>query len=363
MIQYLELLQTIKEKGVKKDPARNGMPSTIGIHGYMLRMDLTTGFPLLTTKKMYWKGVVTEFVWFMKGLTNIKFLVDNGCNIWNADCYKWFKKHNPNHELSNIEKLDNETNENYIERCISIFGDKIKNNNDFAKQHGDLGRVYAAQWREWKGIKLNAGGQYEEVYYDQVADLLVGLKNNPMSRYHIISGWNPSELHMMALPPCHLLYQFHCRPMTYVQRIGFWCTKNKLDIDNTKRDGITIEFLDNENIPKYYLDLTMYQRSNDVFLGNPFNFASMALMVETFAKMTNMVAGDSIWMGGDVHVYENHLEQIDIQLSRKPKKLPKLIISDEVCNIKDPQDLNINYFNIVDYEYHSRIQAKLSVGL
>jgi thymidylate synthase len=345
MIQYLELLRHIKNNGTIKQSARKGMPNTIGVHGHMFRADLSDGFPLLTTKKMYFKGILTELLWFMSGNTNIKPLVDNNCNIWTPDCYKWFKKNNPNHGLANIQKIDGETDEEYDNRALKLFSDTIKENPMFAEEHGDLGRVYGAQWRKWRGLEMGSGGQMVEVYYDQVKELIHGLKNSPYSRYHIISGWNPTDLKHMALPPCHLLYQFHCKEANDIQRTK-WLTKNK----------------NNNNIPIYVLDLTMYQRSADSFLGVPFNIASMATMLEILAKMTNMIAGEIVWIGGDVHVYENHIEQINTQLERKPFNLPQIIISDEVSSIDDPINVKPEHIQLVNYKSHNKIVGKLSVG-
>ena len=353
MKQYLDLLTTIKEKGVEKSSARNGMPNTIGVHGHLMRMDLTEGFPLLTTKKMYWKGIVTELLWFMNGGTNIKYLVDNGCNIWTADCYRWFKQHNPNHVLANIKGIEGESESEYNKRCVKEFGHFIKTDEQFAADYGNLGRVNGAQWRDWRGTRIGSGGQLEEVVYDQVGSLIKGLRDKPMSRYHIISGWNPTELSKMALPPCHLLYQFHCRPMNKTQQAD-WAFKNYGKDWKKNKDVV---------IPELFLDLTMYQRSCDTFLGVPFNIASMSLMVEILAKMTGMVAGDSVWMGGDTHVYTTHLEQMDEQISREPMKLPKMKISDEVSNMKDPSHLKVEHFELVDYKSHPSIKADLSVGL
>ncbi len=303
--QYQELLFNIIENGSIKD-TRNG--KTRSIFGKQIRHKMSEGFPLLTTKKMYWKGIVTELLWFLRGDTNIKYLVDNDCHIWDGDAYK---KYHSTWEMDTWGVLDPLSKEQFI--------DKIKTDYEFAKQWGELGPVYGRQWRNWDAI-FDGG-------VDQIANLINDLKTNPDSRRLIVSSWNVAELDQMTLPPCH--YGFQC----YV------------------REG-------------KYLSLMWNQRSVDTFLGLPFNIASYGLLLEILAKMTNMIPDELIGNLGDVHLYEEHLPQAREQILRQPYRLPKLEINDQYwvndCGL-DTHILSvlIEDFQIKDYTSHSTIKAPL----
>ena len=370
MKQYHNILETILKHGVEKESGRPGMPNTIAIHGHMERIDLMDGFPLLTTKKMGVKSILHELKWFLSGDTNVKYLIDNKVNIWNKDCFKWFMRNNPEHPMAQFEgEVDGED----YTRALNEFVDKLKSDDEFCAEHGDLGRVYGAQWRKWRGGKKIEFESSDDVlavtYHDQVADLVKGLRTNPYSRYHIISGWNPAEKANMALPPCHLLYQFHCRPLTIEQRFDVWSNEIATSAHyfqnyrDTHSEADQIAYLDDAKIPKYALDLTMFQRSCDTFLGVPYNIASCGAFIMILAKMTNMAPGHLVWMGGDVHVYDTHREQIQEQLSRECRPLPRLIIPDEVADLEDPKDLDVSKFELVDYDPHPPIKGILSAGV
>src|ERR1035437_2356819 len=325
MKQYLELLDKILAEGVEKESARLNMPNTIGISNGIIRMDLSEGFPLLTTKKMHWKGIVHELLWFLRGETNIKYLVDNGVSIWSPDAYRWYlnyaaKNTNENTGQNSIMFKNEDGSFRVYSQEEFINNIKLNNLGSFEYEPGlyyklgDLGKVYGYQWRNQNGV-------------DQVAKVLKSLKETPYSRYHIINGWNAKNFPEMALPPCHLLYQFICRPKTIGDSINVegkiegkkyvMCGANMVKEICLNRAGKTV----------FVLDLNMYQRSCDTALGNPYNIASMSLLLKLFAKTCNMEEGIATWIGGDTHLYVNHIENAKMQAKRIPSKLPTLNIT------------------------------------
>jgi thymidylate synthase len=360
MKQYLDLLQNILDNGVEKESGRANMPNTIGVSHAVIQMDLQKGFPLLTTKKMYLKGIIHELLWFLRGETNIKYLVDNNVNIWNGDAYRWY--------LKRWGKADGAyTMEEFIEKIkegqLTLYTKKgdwtnpeVLKNTWESYRLGDLGKVYGYQWRNQNGV-------------DQVRDVIEGLKSNPYSRYHIIDGWNKADFKEMALPPCHLLYQFIVRPLNLKER-SIIAVSNHYEISQSiklstgiDQDAELHKQLDDLKIPRFYLDLNMYQRSCDTFLGVPFNIASMSTLLLIFAKTSNMVPGISTWIGGDTHLYVDHLPQVKEQLSRVPKKLPQLYIKKELNNLDDILALIIDDFELSNYESYDSIKAELFTGL
>jgi thymidylate synthase len=304
--QYQDLLQTILDYGVeKKDRTGTGTKS---IFGYTIRHNMQDGFPVLTTKKMAWKTMVTELLWFLRGDTNIKFLVDNGCHIWDGDAYK-------NYQLLMIG--------NEPEKILSMadFIDKIKNDDKFAKKWGELGPVYGKQWRRW-------GIEWEDtesiIYIDQIQNLINDLKTNPNSRRLMVNAWNVGELDQMTLPPCH--YGFQC----YV------------------REG-------------KYLSLMWNQRSVDTFLGLPFNIASYGLLLTILAKEVNMIPDQLIGNLGDTHLYLNHIEQAKEQIGREPFELPTLNQFPTYEGSRPSiESYVIGDFTLKDYQSHPSIKAPLS---
>jgi len=362
MKQYLELLDKILTEGVEKESGRPNMPNTIGISNATIRMDLGEGFPLLTTKKMFLKGIIHELLWFLRGDTNIKYLVDNGVNIWSSDAYRWYltyAKDNGGLEQNCI--LRNNENGTYSMYTYDEFIEVIKNTPEdklpiykftemYIKKHngikeyrlGDLGKVYGYQWRNQNGV-------------DQIKDVIEGLKNNPYSRYHIIDSWNKVDFPEMALPPCHLLYQFIVRPMSFEER------KNL--IPENIPNFLSHEDLDCYNIPKYFLDLNMYQRSCDIFLGVPFNLASMSLLLIIIAKVSNMAPGIAYWIGGDTHLYLDHIPMAQEQLKRTPNRLPYLTITKELKSLDDILELTIDDFVLSNYKSDKSIKAELFTGI
>lgn len=305
MKQYLELLTDIKENGAKKSD-RTGV-GTISVFGRQLRFDLSEGFPLLTTKKVFLRGIIHELIWFLQGSTNIKYLVDNNVHIWDDWPYK--------HYLMEHGKKVPDTNSDEWKKGMGDFVDNIKSDSRFAKKWGELGPVYGYQWRNWP----TPDGRH----IDQVKNVIETIKNNPDSRRIIISAWNVADIDEMTkagLPPCHLLFQFYV-------------------VDGK-------------------LSCQMYQRSADTFLGVPFNIASYSLLTMMLAQVTGLKPGDFVHTFGDTHLYLNHLEQVDEQLSRKPKKLPTMKINPDVKNI---DDFKFEDFELVGYDPHPAIYAPIAV--
>lgn len=346
MKEYLDVLQKILDEGVEKESGRANMPNTIGISKADISMDLSQGFPLLTTKRMFWKGVVHELLWFLRGETNIKSLVDNKVNIWNGDAYRWYLKWWDESGQHQGELHKFETQEEFIEQIKNepITYHHANKNGVTTYTLGDLGKVYGYQWRNQNGV-------------DQIAQIIDGLKSNPYSRYHILDGWNKADFPEMALPPCHLLYQFIVRPMTESERRE-WA---QWEFDNLKEWSVAE--MDRHGVPKFHLDLNMYQRSCDTFLGVPFNIASMSLLLLIIAKVSNMEVGVANWIGGDTHLYISHLDAVKEQLSREPLELPFMFIQKELNSLEDICALTIDDFQLNDYEPLESIKAELFTGL
>jgi len=375
MQQYLELLKTIKEKGTYKNAARENMPGTTSLFGYQFRHNLRDGFPLLTTKKLSFKNIVTELLWFLRGDTNIKFLIYNGCNIWNEDAYRFYLKKLKESELNGVI-LEPYSLEEFIDSVRSGNFNLDRRIEDKRYVLGDCGEQYGKLWRYWPKVDHESfvnsdnsddplfGGHgmfYREEKIDQIEELINGLKNNPESRRHIITAWNPATLDDMALNACHCLVQFNCRPLTYAERVKYYLD-NYYSISEFKD-----KFLEDNNIPKYYLDCQMYQRSADVFLGVPYNIASYALLTHILARICNMIPGDYIHTFGDVHIYDNHMNAVNEQLSRQPSSLPKLNIREKLVSLDDFTKISPYFykedFQLENYNPQSTIKAKLSTGL
>ena len=361
--QYQELLSAILKHGVeKKDRTGTGTKS---IFGYTFRHNMAWGFPLLTTKKMAWKTIVTELLWFLRGDTNIKYLVDNNCHIWDGDAYKRYSI------IAGMStQVESLTQEEFI--------NKIKTDDEFAKQWGELGPIYGKQWRNWvrkttRDEKIVEPGVYE-TSIDQIANLINDLKTNPDSRRLMVNAWNVGELDQMTLPPCHYGFQVYTRELSRVERVDDYNSKfeNKIEVPFIKVNlGDAIEntidtSLTQANIPTRAISLMWNQRSVDTFLGLPFNIASYGLLLEIIAKAVNMVPDELIGNLGDTHIYLNHIEQAKEQIGREPMKLPKLIIDkfDEnnhyIGDMDDISEYNINQFKLENYQSHSTIKAPLS---
>jgi thymidylate synthase len=334
--QYITLLNEILEDGVVKGD-RTGT-GTRSLFGKQIRHNMKDGFPLLTTKRMAVKTMMTELKWFLKGDTNIKYLVDNGCNVWNGDAYKNYEKYG----MANLFG-ENLTMDEFIEQ--------IKTDDEFAKKWGDLGRIYGAQWREWIGFE-QFDNHAETIYVDQIANLIRNIKENPDSRRLMVTAWNPSELHQVVLPPCHYGFQMYTRELSFHERWSLYSDKpydgNGLGMVNA------LDFMDDEGIPTRSISLMWNQRSVDTFLGLPFNISSYAALLCLIAEEVGMVAGELVGNLGDTHLYSNHLEQAKEQVSREIYDLPTVEFSN--INILDGE---FDY-EVKDYKYHPSIKAPLS---
>lgn len=363
---YLELLEEILRFGVeKKDRTGTGTKS---VFGRQLRHKMKTGFPLLTTKKMAFKTMVTELLWFLRGDTNIKFLVDNDCHIWDGDAYK-------NWVLKNSEPDQYWlTKEQFIER--------IKTDDEFAKEWGELGPIYGKQWRSWtkKKMYLSTDGSYENIYdeadqtvIDQISILINDLKTNPDSRRLMVNAWNVGELDQMVLPPCHYGFQVYTRELSARERTALYSNGSARLYDSIKEENYkTVDaddtmhtVCDEFNVPRRAISLMWNQRSVDTFLGLPFNIASYGLLLELIAKAVNMVPDELIGNLGDVHLYSNHLAQAKAQISRDPYSLPTLKIRENIPEHGnediDPIPWYSNSdFTLENYQSHPAIKAPLS---
>ncbi len=311
---YLHLCKDVLENGTEKmDRTKTG---TISLFGKQIRFDLRDGFPLLTTKRVSFHLIATELLWFLKGDTNIRYLLQHNNNIWNEWAFKkWVESDEYDgpdmRDFGLRSQKDPEFKKVYDEQ-MEIFKKKVLEDDDFAKKYGDLGFVYGKQWRHWKTSTNDT--------IDQISDVIQMIKTNPNSRRLIVSAWNPEDIPNMALPPCHTLFQFY--------------------------------------VAEGRLSCQLYQRSADLFLGVPFNIASYALLTHLIAKECNLEVGEFVHTFGDVHIYANHIDQIKLQLSRDVKKPPTLLIKTEKESIFDYE---IEDFEIIGYDPHPAIKAPVAV--
>jgi thymidylate synthase len=344
--QYIDFLKYILENGeLKEDRTGTG---TISIFDYSMTFDMSEGFPLLTSKKVFTKAVIHELIWFLRGDTNIKYLVDNGVNIWNGDAFK------------NYMKNSSEFKGDWPDTMID-FIDRVKSDDEFAKKWGDLGPVYGKQWRNWKGYKKvvngwehNSPSSWKDVpQVDQIADLIRDLKNNPDSRRLMVSAWNPGELDKMVLPPCHYGFQCYTNKMTHDERRKWWCSSINKSLIYSQ--DMTADMLDDREVPRRKLSLKWNQRSVDSFLGLPFNIASYGILLHLLAREVNMVPNQLKFSGGDCHIYTNHVDQVKQQLTRETFGLCKI----ELNNISI-DNLYFDNIKIINYESSGVIKAPLS---
>jgi len=301
MKPYLDLLRHVKENGIRKED-RTGT-GTCSVFGYQMRFDLADGFPLATTKRVWFKGLAQEMLWFLSGVTNIKPLVDAGISIWTD----WPMKRYYEHEAVQLPSSDTEA----YGAFKRAFEDRIRSEAAFAERWGDLGPVYGRQWRAWQGPEGNI---------DQIAQVLDGLRKNPDSRRHIVNAWNVADLRRMALPPCHMFFQFY--------------------------------------VAEGRLSCQLYVRSNDLFLGAPFNIAQYALLVHMMAQQLDLAPGTFVYTIGDAHIYLNHLDQVDEQLARAPYPLPELRLKRKPDSLFD---YRYEDFELLNYRYHPSIKAPVAV--
>jgi thymidylate synthase len=401
--QYTDLLQDILDNGTRKmDRTGTG---TISVFGRQIRHKMSEGFPVLTTKKMAWKTMVTELIWFLRGDTNIKFLVDNNCHIWDGDAYqafeKWYNEHSGKEGYTG-----------YYVPTKEEFIRLIKTDDEFAKKWGQLGPVYGKQWRSWgtgENVTIGHNGLHTlvgEKVIDQIANLINDLKTNPDSRRLMVNAWNVGELDSMVLPPCHYGFQVYTRELSLKER------RKLTNYDSEFVSPMTVESWDRNNIPTRAISLMWNQRSVDTFLGLPFNIASYGLLLEIIAKEVNMVPDELIGNLGDTHLYLNHIDQAKEQIgrelttaernewfqinlngnnprmksdwkdfeldqqnvptrTREPYPLPKLILDDWYSTQGDPsntpkdiseflKNIHVSHIRIENYQSHPSIKAPLS---
>ena len=348
--KYQDLLQDILDNGVDKSD-RTGT-GTLSVFGRQIRHKMSQGFPLLTTKKMAWKTMVTELIWFLSGSTNIKYLVENNCHIWNGDALKNYEKHNGEIDWGPFITKE------------EAFIEMIRTNDEFAKKWGELGPIYGKQWRKWElpnySIEHVEYGEDNNFYVDQIQNLIDELKTNPDSRRLMVSAWNVGELDKMVLPPCHYGFQIYTRKLTGEERWDLLKKKVGEDKFQLMVDDIVpfggglSEELQAYNIPKRAISLMWNQRSVDTFLGLPFNIASYGLLLMMIADEVGMVPDELIGNLGDTHIYLNHIEQVKEQIGREPMDLPTVHVRDGIfCS-------SVNDVILENYNSHPSIKAPLS---
>jgi len=376
--QYKELLDHIIHFGVdKKDRTGTGTKS---IFGWQIRHNMKEGFPLLTTKKMAWKVMVTELLWFLRGDTNIKYLVDNDCHIWDGDAWANYSKQVIANNLHLIPAIG-------LPKTKEEFINKIKTSDEFANRWGKLGPIYGRQWRSWtkpwweeSELSIASGGVQGGTYYkpkqiDQIANLISELKTNPDSRRLMVSAWNVGELDQMVLPPCHYGFQVYTRELSREERSDYYykngnsegIVEGSLDRPTFEENDVAHKWYDHRNVPTRAISLMWNQRSVDTFLGLPFNIASYGLLLEIIAKQVNMIPDELIGNLGDVHLYNNHIEQAKEQITRTPFELPKLVhmktdsFYESLSNDSTLyHHLDVGDFIIENYKSHLAIKAPLS---
>ena len=359
--QYQDLLQSILDYGVKKQD-RTGT-GTKSIFGYTIRHKMSDGFPLLTTKKMAWKTMVTELLWFLRGDTNIKYLVDNGCHIWDGDAYQaYIKRYNKGEYVGKTKLLENSKKNRTLTEPFTIeeFIDKIKTDDEFAKKWGELGPIYGKQWRSWNTKQFeslndgNFGHKYNDVPIDQIQNLINDLKTNPDSRRLMVNAWNVGELDQMVLPPCHYGFQVYTRELSVVERMEYYGKHFMKETESKTFDELSQIDYDKLNIPTRAISLMFNMRSCDTFLGLPFNIASYGLLLMMLANEVNMVPDELIGNLGDTHIYLNHIEQAKEQIGREPMELPTVHVRDGIfCS-------SVNDVILENYNSHPSIKAPLS---
>jgi thymidylate synthase len=343
-LDYQKLLSDIIRDGkVKMDRTGTGTKS---VFGKQIRHDMRFGFPLLTTKRMAWKTMVTELLWFLKGDTNIKYLVDNGCNIWTGDAYKRYKA---------VWEYD-------LDEPLSMedFVERIKTEPDFSRVWGELGPIYGNQWREWgskwETNRILGTTTRRKPGIDQIENLIEELKTNPDSRRLMVSAWNVDDLERMVLPPCHYGFQVYTTEMSIKERRARWA--NSVGHNEYYAVNLDHEDLDERGFPSRKISLMWNQRSVDTFLGLPFNIASYGLLLMILGKAVNMIPDELIGNLGDTHLYLDHMTQASKQITREPFELPYVELDLPVSG--KLEDLTHEHIRLHDYQCHEQIKAPLS---
>jgi thymidylate synthase len=344
--QYLELVKDILENGkISKDRTGTG---TIKVFGRTLRHNMQEGFPILTTRKMFYKNIIHELLWFLKGDTNIKYLVDNGVNIWVGDCYKNYCKHTETNDTTYNEWMRENEDGSLSMYTRNEFIEKLKNDDKFAEKWGELNKVYGSEWIDWYGI-------------NQIQELINTLNTNPDSRRMLVTAWNPVNVKKAVLPPCHYAFQIYTEELSTTERHKI-AYKDKLPgaysvitdgVDFNEMDGR----LDEMNIPKRKISLMFQMRSVDIGLGGPSDILLYSLLLEMIAKQVNMIPDELIIHSGDTHIYLNHVDSLKEQIKREGLTLPSLKLNG---NVKSIFDYKYEDIEIVDYISHDKIVLPLS---
>jgi thymidylate synthase len=353
--KYQDLLQDILDNGVHKSD-RTGT-GTISVFGRQIRHNMKQGFPILTTKKVAWKGVVSELLWFLTGQTNISFLLKHNNHIWDGDAYKRYKttydieSRESTNGLEQLHMLSDLTKEQFIER--------IQTDKEFAKKWGELGPIYGKQWRKWElpnySVEHVEYGMDNDFYVDQIQNLINELRTNPDSRRLMVNAWNVGELDKMVLPPCHYGFQIYTRELDETERVVLM--DKKLGVTENLPAYYTEDEMVKHNIPKRAISLMWNQRSVDTFLGLPFNIASYGLLLHIIANEVDMIPDELIGNLGDVHLYSNHIEQAKEQIGREPFDLPQLKTDAKIDGISSNTP---DEFLLEGYQSHPAIKAPLS---
>ena len=367
--QYIDLLQDILDNGVTKSD-RTGT-GTLSVFGRTIRHKMSEGFPLLTTKKVPFRLIATELIWFLRGDTNIKFLVDNNCHIWDGDAYKNYDKFCIDTKW--MEPVKKELNGEVYDMGRKYdkdgFINRIKTDDEFAKKWGDLGPIYGKQWRSWEktqSYKVHEGGddysiEYRQSPIDQIQNLINDLKTNPDSRRLMVSAWNVGELDQMVLPPCHYGFQVYTRELSSVERMEYYGKHFMKETESKTFDELSQIDYDKLNIPTRAISLMWNQRSVDTALGLPMNIASYGLLLTILAKEVNMVPDELIGNLGDTHLYLDHLEPAKEQLMREPFELPTLNPFPTYEGSRPSiESYTIGDFTLKNYQSHPKIYFPLS---
>jgi thymidylate synthase len=303
MKSYHDLLSDVMQNGIHRED-RTGT-GTISVFGRQMRFDISEDFPLLTTKKVHWRSIVHELIWFLSGDTNIAYLKENGVSIWD----------------------------------------------DWADENGDLGPIYSHQWRSWERPD---GGTI-----DQISNVIAQLKTNPDSRRMIVSAWNPADVDRMALPPCHTMFQFYTRPLSFAERLSILAEmQGFLEFEIFGNEALYEKMMNDAGIPSRYLDCQLYQRSADLFLGVPFNIASYALLTMMVAQVVGMHPGEFVHTLGDAHIYTNHVDQVELLLSREILPPPQVYLNPEIADIFA---FTYDDVELLGYQSHPAIKAPVAV--
>lgn len=375
--KYLDLLRYVLDNGHKKSD-RTGV-GTISTFGYQMRFNMQEGFPLLTTKKIFTKAVIHELLWFLKGGDNIKYLVDNGVNIWNE--WPWQAYMNEHEARKTALSISIDRSDIYDDTPFSVknmkdrldshpaltldqFVDKIRTDDEFAKVWGDVGPIYGKQWVKWDSYKVHDNGDVEYGSINQIDQVIEDLKHNPDSRRIMVNAWNVAQIKDMKLPPCHWAFQLWTRSLsaserenTYAKLRGY-SDEQRAEMNPNCTDEDVHIIMDSHNIPRRAVSLMFQMRSVDCFLGMPFDIASYGILLEMLAQITKMVPDELIVTSGDTHIYLNHLEQVKTQLNRTAFDLPTIKLNKDVKHIYNFKYEDIEFIN---YKAHASIKADVAI--